>query len=147
MARPLKRLASLPLIAWLLLSRAAVATSPNLAINSSEIDFESSGHTPNPDLNTDNSEKRMWVVAIRSWGPNELAQAVTGAKANCPGKPVTLHANITPAAGRIIQYAWTLNGQSQGGNTPEFTFTPNNTGTFNVQVTISDVTPPPPPMQ
>lgn len=90
----------------------------------------------------------MWVVAIHSSAPNELTQAVAGAKgANCPGKPVTLHANITPAAGRKIAYAWTLNGQAQGGDTPEFTFTPNNTGTFNVQVTISDVTPPPPPMQ
>jgi hypothetical protein len=60
---------------------------------------------------------------------------------------VTLHANIAPPAGRKLQYAWTVNGQPQGGNTPEFTFTPNNVGTFTVQVTISDVTPPPPPMQ
>ena len=48
--------------------------------------------------------------------------------------------------GRKIQYAWTVNGQPQGGNTPAFTFTPENVGTFTVQVTISDVTPPPPPM-
>ncbi len=88
----------------------------------------------------------MWYVTVHSLGPNELGQAVIG-PAHCLGKPVTLHANITPPAGRTIQYAWTVNGQPQGGNTPEFTFTPNNVGTFNVQLTISDVTPPPPPMQ
>src|SRR5438874_13229504 len=51
------------------------------------------------------------------------------------------------AAGRKFQYAWTVNAQPQGGNTPELTFSPNNFGVFNVQVTISDVTPPPPPLQ
>ena len=101
-------------------------------------------NTPDPGLNS--PKPKMWKVTVRSLGPNELAQAVIG-PANCLGKPVTLHANITPAAGRKIQYAWTVNGQPQGGDMPEFTFTPNNVGTFAVQVTISDVTPPPPPMQ
>ena len=73
---------------------------------------------------------------------------ITGAEGTmCQGKPVTLHANITPPSGRTIQYAWTLNGQAQGGNTPDFSFTPNNTGTFNVQLTVTDTTPPPPPME
>jgi hypothetical protein len=39
-----------------------------------------------------------------------------------------------------------LNGQASGGNSPDFTFTPNNTGDFNVQVTVTDTTPPPPAM-
>ena len=65
----------------------------------------------------------------------------------CQGKPVSLHANITAAAGHQLSYAWTLNGQAQGSDSPDFSFTPNNTGSFNVQVTVTDKTPPPPPME
>lgn len=73
---------------------------------------------------------------------------ITGAEGTiCQGKPVALHANITGPAGHNLQYAWTMNGQAQGGNSPDFTFTPNNTGSFNVQVTVTDTTPPPPPME
>ncbi len=73
---------------------------------------------------------------------------ITGGEGTiCQGKPVTLHANITGPAGHTLQYAWTLNGQTQGGNSPDFTFTPNNTGSFNVQVTVTDTAPPPAPME
>lgn len=73
---------------------------------------------------------------------------ITGGEGTiCQGKPVTLHANIQPAAGRTIAYQWTLNGAAQNATGPDFTFTPNNTGTFNVQVSVSDTTPPPPPME
>ncbi len=66
----------------------------------------------------------------------------------CIGKPVNLHANITGApAGHNLTYAWTLNGAASGSNSPDFTFTPNNAGTFNVQVTVTDTTPPPAPME
>jgi hypothetical protein len=136
------------LVACLILSRAAPAASSGLAIHAGGGGFESGGDNPNPDLNPGEPKKRIWVVKVHPLTPNELTQAVNSARGtNCPGKPVTLHANITPPPGRTIEYAWMLNGQRQGGNTPDFTFTPNNTGTFTVQVTISDVTPPPPPMQ
>jgi outer membrane protein OmpA-like peptidoglycan-associated protein len=74
---------------------------------------------------------------------------VTGAEGAtiCQGKPVTLHANIQAPPGRTVAYAWTLNGAAQTATGPDFTFTPNNTGTFNVQVTVTDTTPPPPPME
>ncbi|MBV9158497.1 MAG: PKD domain-containing protein [Acidobacteriaceae bacterium] len=74
---------------------------------------------------------------------------ITGAEGTiCQGKPVTLHANLTGApAGHNLTYAWTVNGQAQGGNTADLTFTPNNTGSFNVQLTVTDTTPPPPPME
>jgi outer membrane protein OmpA-like peptidoglycan-associated protein len=65
----------------------------------------------------------------------------------CQGKPVTLHANIQATGNQKLSYAWTLNGQTQGSDSPEFTFTPNNTGTFNVQVTVKDTTPPPAPLE
>ena len=75
---------------------------------------------------------------------------ITGAEGGniCPGKPVTLHANITPAAGRTVTYAWTVNGAPQAGATgPDFTFTPTGAGPFTVQVTVTDTTPPPPPLE
>lgn len=73
---------------------------------------------------------------------------ITGAEGTiCQGKPVTLHANITGPSGHTLQYAWTMNGQQQGGNSPDFTFTPNNTGSFSIQVTVTDTTPPPAPME
>ncbi len=66
----------------------------------------------------------------------------------CQGKPVTLHANLTGApAGHNLTYAWTMNGQASGSNSPDFTFTPNNVGSFNIQVTVTDTTPPPAPME
>jgi len=81
--------------------------------------------------------------------PAPLAQpTVTGAEGTiCQGKPVNLHANIQAAGNQKLSYSWTLNGQTQGSDSPDFTFTPNNTGTFNVQVTVKDLTPPPPPME
>lgn len=71
---------------------------------------------------------------------------ITGAEniTACQGKPVTLHANIAAPEGRKLAYAWKLNGESSGSNSPDFTFTPNNEGTFNIEVEVRDVTPPPP---
>src|SRR3954469_12445106 len=144
MTRPLRRMAASLLAARLILIGAAFTASLPFAVNGYGADFQSDGDTPNPGLNS--AKPKMWKVTVRSFGPDELAPPVIGL-ANCPGKPLTLHANIAPAVGRKLQYAWTVNAQPQGGNTPEFTFTPNNFGVFNVQVTIADVTPPPPPMQ
>jgi hypothetical protein len=144
MTKPLKRVAASLLLAHLILSGAALAASSAFGVNGHRGQIQTGENTPNPSLNP--AKPKMWKVTVHSLGPNELGQTAIG-PANCLGKPVTLHANITPAAGRKTQYAWTVNGQPQGGNTPEFTFTPNNVGTFTVQVTISDVTPPPPPMQ
>ena len=152
MPRPLKGVAA-PLAAWLIFNAAPLTASSGFPLNALESGFESGGDTPNPNLNPVKPDVEpepeacssvVWKVIVHS--PNELTQAAD-APANCLGKPVTLHANIKPPAGRKIQYAWTVNGQAQGSDAPELTFTPNNTGTFAVQVTISDVTPPPPPMQ
>lgn len=65
----------------------------------------------------------------------------------CQGKPVNLHASIQATGNQKLSYSWTLNGQTQGSDSPDFSFTPNNTGSFNVQVTVKDTTPPPPPME
>ncbi len=74
---------------------------------------------------------------------------ITGAEGTiCQGKPVNLHANLSGApAGHTLTYAWTLNGAPSGSNSADFSFTPNNTGTFNIQLTVTDTTPPPPPIE
>jgi outer membrane protein OmpA-like peptidoglycan-associated protein len=74
------------------------------------------------------------------------AGSITGAEGAtiCQGKPVTLHSTASGPAGHTLAYAWKLNGQASGSNSPDFTFTPNNTGSFTVEVTVSDTTPPPP---
>ncbi len=74
---------------------------------------------------------------------------ITGAEGTiCQGKPVTLHANIQGPSGHTLAYEWTMNGAAQSSATgPDFSFTPNNTGTFNVQVTVRDTAPPPTPIE
>ncbi len=73
---------------------------------------------------------------------------ITGAEGTiCQGKPVTLHANFQAAGNQKPSFSWTVNGQAQGSDSPDFTFTPNNTGSFNIQLTVRDTTPPPPPME
>ena len=49
----------------------------------------------------------------------------------CPGKPVTVHADMPGApADHKLTYAWTVNGQTQGGSWPDLTFTP---GTWHLE--------------
>jgi outer membrane protein OmpA-like peptidoglycan-associated protein len=64
----------------------------------------------------------------------------------CAGKPVTLHASVSAAADRTIAYAWTVNGQAQSGAGADLTFTPA-LGASNVQLTVTDTTPAPAPME
>lgn len=82
--------------------------------------------------------------------PVPLSQgAITGAEGQtiCQGKPVTLHSTASGPAGHTLKYAWTQNGQSAGSDSADFTFTPNNTGDFNIAVTVTDATPPPAPAE
>jgi outer membrane protein OmpA-like peptidoglycan-associated protein/opacity protein-like surface antigen len=66
----------------------------------------------------------------------------------CQGKPVALHATLAGApTDRKLSYAWTVNGTAQEANSPDLSFTPNNTGSFSVQLTVTDTTPPPAPME
>jgi len=59
---------------------------------------------------------------------------ITGAEGAtiCQGKPVTLHSTASGPSGHTLAYAWKLNGQASGSNSPDFTFTPNNTGSFTI---------------
>lgn len=68
---------------------------------------------------------------------------ISGGEATlCQGKPITLHSTATDPAGHTLNYAWRLNGSPAGTNSPDFTFTPNNSGDFRVDVVISDSTNP-----
>ncbi len=73
---------------------------------------------------------------------------ITGAEGTiCQGKPVTLHAAVQATGNQKLSYSWTMNGQAQGTDSPDFTFTPNNSGSFSIQVSVRDTTPPLPPME
>lgn len=79
--------------------------------------------------------------------PAPLQQgAITGFEGQtaCQGKPITLHSTASGPEGHALKYAWTLNGAPQSATGADFSFTPNNTGDFNVAVTVTDTTPPPP---
>ncbi len=74
---------------------------------------------------------------------------ISGAEGTiCPGKPVNLHVTLPGAAAdRKLKYAWTVDGQAQGSDSPDFSYTPSKSGSSNIQVTVTDTTPPPPPME
>jgi opacity protein-like surface antigen/outer membrane protein OmpA-like peptidoglycan-associated protein len=58
----------------------------------------------------------------------------------CQGKAITLHAEASDPAGHPLTYTWKLNGAPQGSNSPDFSFTPNNAGDFNVELEVADST-------
>jgi hypothetical protein len=56
----------------------------------------------------------------------------------CQGKPVTVHASASDPAGHTLSYAWKLNDTPTAGSGPDFSFTPNNSGDFKVEVAVTD---------
>jgi outer membrane protein OmpA-like peptidoglycan-associated protein len=75
--------------------------------------------------------------------PPLSAGTITGTEGTlCQGKAITLHSTASDPAGHQLSYAWKLNGNAQGSNSPDFSFTPNNAGDFTVQVDVADSTDP-----
>ena len=71
------------------------------------------------------------------------AGSITGAEGTlCQAKPITLHSSASDPSGHALNYAWKLNGSASGGNSADFSFTPNNAGDFSVEVTVTDSTNP-----
>ena len=71
------------------------------------------------------------------------AGTITGAEGQlCMGKAINLHSTASDPAGHTLTYAWKLNGAAQGSNSADFSFTPNNAGDFQVEVTVTDSTNP-----
>lgn len=67
------------------------------------------------------------------------AGTITGTDALlCQGKAITLHSTASDPAGHTLNYTWVVNGSSSGNGSSDLTFTPNNTGDFQIQVTITD---------
>ena len=60
----------------------------------------------------------------------------------CQGKAITVHSTATDPEGHTLKYAWKKNGVPDGGNTPDYSFTPNNAGDFKIEVAITDATDP-----
>jgi outer membrane protein OmpA-like peptidoglycan-associated protein len=58
------------------------------------------------------------------------------------GKAINLHSSASDPTGHTLTYAWKLNGAAQGTNSPDFSFTPNNAGDFQVEVAVTDSTTP-----
>src|SRR5579883_442775 len=58
----------------------------------------------------------------------------------CQGKAITLHSTASDPSGHALHYVWKLNGAPQPGDSPDFSFTPNNAGAFTVEVAITDAT-------
>ncbi len=75
--------------------------------------------------------------------PPLSAGSVTGAEGTlCQGKPMPLHSTASDPAGHPLNYAWKVNGSPAGTNSPDFSFTPNNAGDFQVEVAVTDSTNP-----
>jgi outer membrane protein OmpA-like peptidoglycan-associated protein len=71
------------------------------------------------------------------------AGSITGAEGTlCQGKAINLHSSASDPTGHTLTYAWKLNGQPSGSNSPDFSFTPNNAGDNTVEVAITDSTNP-----
>ena len=69
------------------------------------------------------------------------AGTITGGEGTlCQGKPITLHSTASDPAGHALNYAWKVNGSPSGTNSPDLSFTPNNAGDFQVEVTVTDST-------
>src|SRR6202162_185854 len=56
----------------------------------------------------------------------------------CPGDAVRLHSDASDPQGHSLSYQWSVNGNSQGGNTADYTFTPDSSGDYRVGLHISD---------
>jgi PKD domain/Outer membrane protein beta-barrel domain len=69
------------------------------------------------------------------------AGEITGPGATlCQAKAVNLHSTASDPTGHALNYTWKLNDAVQSGNSPDFSFTPNNAGDFKVEVVITDAT-------
>jgi outer membrane protein OmpA-like peptidoglycan-associated protein len=72
--------------------------------------------------------------------PHDLTGGAISASATsvCPGDSVRLSSNATDPRGHSLSYQWSVNGSNQGGNSPNYTFTPTSSGDFQIGLHISD---------
>ena len=58
----------------------------------------------------------------------------------CPGDAVQLSSNASDPEGHSLTYQWSVNGSNEGGNSSNYTFTPNAAGDYRIGVHIADST-------
>jgi outer membrane protein OmpA-like peptidoglycan-associated protein/outer membrane protein W len=56
----------------------------------------------------------------------------------CPGDTVRLHSNASDPQSHSLSFQWSVNGNNQGGNSADYTFTPDSSGDFRIGVHVSD---------
>ena len=56
----------------------------------------------------------------------------------CPGDAVRLSSDASDPRGHNLAYQWSVNGNNQGGNSANYTFTPSSSGDFRVGLHITD---------
>jgi hypothetical protein len=84
--------------------------------------------------------KREWVAekaAPADLGPLSGGTLSAGNGTLCQGKAITVRSlGASDPAGRGLNYKWTVNGETAGGNSPELSFTPDHTGNYSVALTV-----------
>jgi outer membrane protein OmpA-like peptidoglycan-associated protein len=72
--------------------------------------------------------------------PHGLTAGTISASATsvCPGDAVRLSSDASDPRGHGLSYQWSVNGNNQGGNSANYTFTPTSSGDFQVGLHISD---------
>ena len=58
----------------------------------------------------------------------------------CPGDAVRLHSDASDPQGHSLTYQWSVNRTNQGGNSADYTFTPDSSGDYTVGVHVTDTT-------
>jgi outer membrane protein OmpA-like peptidoglycan-associated protein len=56
----------------------------------------------------------------------------------CPGDAVRLNSNASDPQGHALSYQWSVNNRNQGGNSANYTFTPDAAGDYRIGLHISD---------
>lgn len=72
--------------------------------------------------------------------PHNLSASTITASATsvCPGEAVRLSSNASDPQGHGLGYQWSVNGNSQGGNSPTYSFTPDRSGDFRIGLHVTD---------
>lgn len=85
---------------------------------------------------------KVQVASIPPPAPLSAGTITGGEGTLCQGKSITLHSTASDPLNHTLTYAWQMNGSASGSNSADFSFTPNNSGDFTVQVVVTDSTNP-----
>jgi outer membrane protein OmpA-like peptidoglycan-associated protein len=56
----------------------------------------------------------------------------------CPGDAVRLHSDASDPQSHGLSYQWSVNGNNAGGNSADYTFTPDSSGDYRIGVHVND---------